>query len=91
MFEPHERFKNNENQIAQFALLIVKKEYLMPPQRYRLDIEMTTVSGAFNNLLGSAATPQQRPGNTLVTNILEHSKAEFHRIFKTSIALDRRK
>ena len=52
---------------------------------------MATVSSAFDNLLETAATPQQRPGNTLVTKILKHSKDELQRNFKASIVLDRQK
>ena len=50
---------------------------------------MTTVSVALNNLLETAATPQQRPGNALVTNVPQHSKDELQRLFTTSIAPDR--
>ena len=64
---------------------------ITPPQKYRFDIKMTTVSGALNNLLETADTPQQRPGNALVTNIPEHSKDELQSVFTTSIAPDRQK
>ena len=50
---------------------------------------MTKASGALNNLLEAAATPQQRPGNALVTNIPEHSTDKLRRLFTTSIAPDR--
>ena len=52
---------------------------------------MTTVFGALNNLLETAATPQQRPGNASVTNIPEHSTDELLRLFTTSIAPDSQK
>ena len=42
---------------------------------------MTTVFWRFNSLLEMAATPQQRPGNALVTNIPENSKDELQRYF----------
>ena len=45
----------------------------------------------FNNLLEIAATPHERPGNALTTNIPEHSKDELQRLFTTSIAPDRQK
>ena len=48
-------------------------------------------SWCFNNLLETAATPQQRPGNALTTNIPENSKEELQRLFTTSIAPDRQK
>ena len=50
---------------------------------------MTTVSGALNKLLKTAATPQQRLGNAMVTNIPEHSTDKLWRLFTTSIAPDR--
>ena len=61
------------------------------PEMYRFDIKMRTVYGALNNLMETAATQQQRPGNALVTNIPELSKDELQRLFTTSIAADRQK
>ena len=40
---------------------------------------MVTVSGALNDLLETAATPQQRPGNALVTNISKKVSGDFLR------------
>ena len=50
------------------------------------DIKMTTVSGALNNLLEIAATPQQRPGNALATNIPKTNSRDFlrHRLHQTN-------
>ena len=64
---------------------------ITPPEKYRFDIKMRTAYGALNNLMETAATQQQRPGNALVTNIPEHSKDELQRLFTTSIAADRQK
>ena len=69
----------------------LKSTDITPPQKYRFDIKMTTVSGVLNNLLGTAATPQQRLGKASVTNIPEHFKDELQRLFTTSVAPDRQK
>ena len=45
----------------------------------------------FDNLLETAATPELRLGNALVTNIPENSKDELQRPFMTSIAPHRQK
>ena len=41
---------------------------------------MTTVFWCFNNILETAATPQQRLGNALVANIPKNSKDGLQRI-----------
>ena len=44
---------------------------------------MTTVSGALNNLLETAATPQQRPRNALVTTFKGRTPETFYDIDRT--------
>ena len=52
---------------------------ITPLQKYNFHIKMTTVSGALNNPLETAAIPEQRPGNALVTNNQRTNSRDFLR------------
>ena len=86
----HASSRNNSKQRHLITPCLVTTNHATS-KKCRFDIKMTAVSGALNNLLETAATPQQRPGDASVTNIPEHSTDELLRLFTTSIAPDSQK